>query len=279
MEKKKASPLRSLGVGLAVILGVAIYAYGFEITQIDLQELRSEQRQVSLVRVLRTLAQPEFIEFEHEEHVVAPIYVPCPATESIPALEAPAAAGPRLTVEPACAAPGEQVRVEGSGFFPNVEGPVRFVPGSDPTYSVQLGRDTARTMATVFQWHLYRLTARRRSAVHTRDALNVGTPQLTRTARDLGQIIETVFMALLATTLGTALAIPVSFMAARNLMKPIRSPLASIALSILGWPLGIGIGLLVVTQIGRLSALLSGNALGSLAAILVSVAVAWLVTR
>ena len=90
MEKKKASPLRSLGVGLAVILGVAIYAYGFEITQIDLQELRSEQRQTSLVRVLRALAQPEFIEFEHEEQfVVAPVYVPCPADGSALSPEAP----------------------------------------------------------------------------------------------------------------------------------------------------------------------------------------------
>ena len=90
MEKKKASPLRSLGVGLAIILGVVIYAYGFEITQIDLGELRSEQRQISLARVLRALAQPEFIEFEHEEQfVVAPIYVPCPANGSIPTPAAP----------------------------------------------------------------------------------------------------------------------------------------------------------------------------------------------
>jgi phosphonate ABC transporter permease subunit PhnE len=284
MEKKKASPLRSLGVGLAVILGVIIYAYGFEITQIDLGELRSEQRQISLARVLRALAQPEFIEFEHEEQfVVSPIYVPCPASGISPAVEAPVASGPRLTVEPACAAPGEKVRVEGSGFFPNVEGPVRFVPGSDPTYSVQLGRDTARTdgqgnFSVSFvvpnresdEVQYIRATMRR----------NVGTPQLTRTARDTWvKIIETVFMALLATTLGTALAIPISFMAARNLMKPIRSPLASIALSILGWPLGIGIGVLVVRQIGQLSARLSGNLIGSLAAILLSVAFAWLVTR
>ena len=57
------------------------------------------------------------------------------------------------------------------------------------------------------------------------------------------KIIETVFMALLATAIGTALAIPVSFIAARNLMAENKSPLTSIAFSIIGWPIGIYLGI------------------------------------
>ena len=85
---------------------------------------------------------------------------------------------------------------------------------------------------------------------------NVGLPRFTETAKVTWEkIVETVFLALLATTLGTVLAIPLSFIAARNLMKPVRSPLASIALSILGWPIGIALGYLVVNRIGQISAL------------------------
>ncbi|HSR19330.1 MAG TPA: ABC transporter permease subunit [Anaerolineales bacterium] len=261
-----------------------VYAYGFEITQIDLAELRSEQRQTSLVRVLRALAQPEFLEFEREEQaVVVPVYVPCPAEGSLPKVEPAGTDGQRLTIDPACGSPGDVVRVEGAGFFPHVEGPVRFVPGSDPANSVQLGRDVAQTDgAGSFSVSIELPDRQSEDVQYIRATMrrNVGAPQITRTARDTwGKIIETVFLALLATTFGTALAIPLSFLAARNLMKPIRSPLASIALSALGWPAGVWIGLQVVTQISRLSTQLAGNSLVNLGAVLVSAAAGWTIVR
>ena len=83
---------------------------------------------------------------------------------------------------------------------------------------------------------------------------NTGPPMLSQTAKDTWtKIIETVFLALLATTFGTILAVPLSFIAAKNLMKPVRSPLASIALSVLGWPIGFYVGLIAVQWIGNLS--------------------------
>jgi phosphonate ABC transporter permease subunit PhnE len=109
---------------------------------------------------------------------------------------------------------------------------------------------------------------------------NVGVPHFTQTAKDTwDKIIETVFLALLATTLGTILAIPLSFIAARNLMKPVRSPLTSIALSVLGWPVGMGIGFLFVSQIGSISASISNNILINLASVIVSPLVFWLAFR
>ncbi len=64
MKSNKPSPWKSLQIGLAVLVIMIIYAYGFEITNIDLEELRSERRQTSLVRVTRALAQPDIVEFE-----------------------------------------------------------------------------------------------------------------------------------------------------------------------------------------------------------------------
>lgn len=253
---KKSSPWKSLGTGLAVLAGLVVYAYGFQITKIDLEQLRSERRQESLVRVTRALAQPDIFEYEQvSEAFTAPVYVTCPADGGI--VEAPDTSGPYVTVTPSCAEPGETVTVEGFKFVPNSSGPVRFVPGSDPTNVVELGNDVATTEADGSFSIAIKLPKRPSDEVqYIRVTMrrNVGTPMFTQTAQETwNKIIETVFLALLATTLGTIFAIPLSFIAARNLMKSVRSPLSSIALSLLGWPLGIAVGYLLVSWVGKLS--------------------------
>jgi phosphonate ABC transporter permease subunit PhnE len=53
-------------------------------------------------------------------------------------------------------------------------------------------------------------------------------------------------------------------------MKPVRSPLASLALAVLGWPAGIGVGYLVVSYVGRVSASVFNGAWVNLAGVLLS---------
>ena len=271
---KKASPWKSIRLGLAVLLGLLIFAYGFQITEVDLEDLRSERRQESLVRVMRALARPEIFEYEQEVEVInAPVYVPCPATGAEPASEA-GAEGPSIVVTPGCASPGETVQVEGFNFAPNTSGPLRFVPGSDPANTVAIGRDTVQTDDTGH--FVYEMTLPERPSEdmqHIRATLrrNVGTPRFTQTARDTwDKIVETVFLALLATAFGTILAIPLSFIAARNLMKPVKSPLGSIALSLLGWPIGILLGYLVVKWVEGLSLPFTDNTAVNLIAIILA---------
>ncbi len=80
---------------------------------------------------------------------------------------------------------------------------------------------------------------------------NVGKPRLSKTAIDTwGKIIETVFLALLATTFGIIFAVPVSFMAARNIMKDIKLPMNGLSLTLLGWPIGMWIGGTVASFLG-----------------------------
>ncbi|MCB9160283.1 MAG: hypothetical protein H6644_10560 [Caldilineaceae bacterium] len=70
---------RSLRLALFIIIGIVIYAYGFTVTQVNLDELDSPARQESLTRIIRALARPDFLEWEQEEVTVErPIYVPCP---------------------------------------------------------------------------------------------------------------------------------------------------------------------------------------------------------
>jgi len=257
-DNKKASPWKSAQIGLAILFGLVVYAYGFQITKVDLEDLRSERRQESLVRVLRALAKPDLVEYDQTEEIInSPVYVTCPTGGAPSAPEHPAT-GPYLTISPTCANPGETVHVEGFNFAANTTGPLRFVPGSDTSNVVTLGRDNVETDdAGHFAFDLVLPKRPSADVQYIRATLrrNVGSPHLTRTAHDTWEkIIETVFLALLATTFGTFLAIPLSFIAARNLMKPVKSPLASISLSVLGWPLGIGLGYGVVRWVGGVSA-------------------------
>jgi phosphonate ABC transporter permease subunit PhnE len=284
MKKPKPSAWKSAGTGLAILLVLVVYAYGFEITKIDLEELRSEQRQLSITRVLRALARPEIVDYEREEQtVVAPVYVGCPADGTMPQVPVVETSGPYLSVIPTCAESGELVEVEGFGFFPRSTGPVRFVPGNDPANPVQLGRDTITTDADGnfrLQLELPDRPSDESQYIRATIRRNVGSPRFTQNARNTwDKIVETVFLALLATTIGTALAIPISFLAARNLMKSVRSPLAGVALSILGWVAGMGLGVLVIGQIAGLSKLLAATPLVNVAGVALSPAVLWLLAR
>lgn len=284
MKTKKTAPWKSLQTGLLVLLTLIVYAYGFEITNIDLQELRSEQRQQSLQRVTRALAQPDIFEFEKEEQkFTAPVYVTCPTDGTVPSVPVPDTSGPYVSVSPVCAEPGEIVTVEGFNFFPNASGPVRFVPGSDPTNLVELGNDTTLTDAEghfIIDIELPDRPSEDVQFVRATMRRNIGFPRFTETAKITWEkIVETVFLALLATTLGTLLAIPLSFIAARNLMKSVRSPLSSISLSILGWPVGILIGYLIVNRIGQISASLANSTSINLASVIVAPFISWSIFR
>lgn len=251
------------------MFGLVVYAYGFEVTQVSLDEISSPRRQESLTRVLRALARPDIITYEQTETTVTvPVLVPCPAGE--PDLPEPDTSGPYLVVTPSCADPRAEVQVEGFNFAPGTEGPLFFIPPSQVT--LNLGRFSVdgdgHFVMTV------RLPPRPNNEIQyirTATRQNVGAPQLTQTAKDTwDKIIETVFLALLATTLGVLLAIPVSFLAARNIMKDITSTLSGLALSLLAWPAGIWIGARIAGWIGEQSQALTGNNLVNVTGILVS---------
>ena len=285
MKTKKSSLWKSLRTGLLTVVVLLVFAYGFKITKVNLTELRSEQRQESLTRVIRTLAKPDLFKYEQEEVVAtAPVFVTCPGDAALAALAAPDTSGPFMVVTPPCADPETSVQVEGFNFYPDAKGPLRFIPGSDPDNPVTLGNDVAATDAQGHFRATFKLPDRPSGEVQFIRATirrNLGVlPQLTDTAYSTwDKIVETVFLALLATAIGTILAIPLSFLAARNLMVSVRSPLASIALSLIGWPLGIAIGFLAARWVGILGEPLTASLATNLAAVVIAPLVAWQAMR
>jgi phosphonate ABC transporter permease subunit PhnE len=257
-QENKASVWKSLKVGGIALLTMIIFAYGFQVTRVSLKELSSEQRQESLTRVMRALARPDFLEYSQEQVVYnSPFFLPCPSDGTLPVLPEKDTTSTYMVVTPACANPGDTVQVEGFNFPANASGPVRFVPGSDPANTVTLGRENVETDSEGHFIATMVLPDRPSDEVQyirVSPSRNVGLPRFSQSAKDTwDKIVETVFLALLATVAGTVIAIPMSFFAARNLMKPVKSPLLSISLSLLGWPVGIAIGLIVVRWVGSLS--------------------------
>ncbi|MBE9524737.1 MAG: hypothetical protein IMY76_06535, partial [Chloroflexi bacterium] len=126
MNKKK-SLIKSIAVGLAVVLGLIVFAYAFQVTDVNFGTTRSEVRLTQLTRVLRALAQPKIMEYEKQETVVmAPFYLPCPEDGVVLDLPEVDQSGPYLTTSVACASPKEMVTVEGFNLTPNAKGPINF---------------------------------------------------------------------------------------------------------------------------------------------------------
>ncbi len=83
-----------------------------------------------------------------------------------------------------------------------------------------------------------------RVATHSAADEFAHSPRISDNAKDTwDKILETVFMAFLATTLGLLIALPMSFLAARNLMKDIRTTVTNLSLNLLAIPIGGLIGL------------------------------------
>jgi phosphonate ABC transporter permease subunit PhnE len=240
-QQPKASIWRSLGIGAAIVAAVIVYAYGFQVTKVNLEETKSAHRQEQLIRIIRALAKPDILTYDKEElKVSVPIQVPCP-NNAWTAPE-PDKTKPYLVVTPACAEPGGEVVIEGFNMPLKTEGPMNFIPPS----KVNLDLGDIQTDASGY----FKITTnvpnrpdtteQRIEAVVRRP---IGAPHLTQTAYDTWEkIIETIFLALLATTIGTLLSIPLSFLAARNLMKEVVGNLIGLSAQAIGIPIGFFVG-------------------------------------
>jgi phosphonate ABC transporter permease subunit PhnE len=268
---------RTWWIGLAIVAGLIVFAYGFSATEVNLDQIRSEPRREGLVRILRSLARPELIEYDRQDTITdSPVLIPCQEGVSTAPLSVD---GRSLTMEPPCAEPRAEVTIEGFGFSANQLVRLSFVPGS----AVELRLADVRSDADGHFSAVVRLPNRPDENVQTIRAISsepVGSPRFTTTARDtLEKIIETVFMALVATTFATLLAVPLSFFAARNLMETITSPLTNVALGLIAAPLGVAGGVLAARGASVVAGMLTDNSLLALVGLVVTPLIAFRFVR
>ncbi len=279
MNNKKSFK-KSLGVGLAVALGLIIFAYAFQVTNVNFATTRDEVRQVSITRVLRALAHPDLIEYEVSELIVEmPFYLPCPDSGT-PALPEVVAGEPTIVANVSCGVAFEMVTIEGFNMPANVTGPISFVTSS--TVKKQL----ANFQTDGDGYFINEVVLPNRQPVAEAQAIratvrtNIGAPTWSANAvATWDKIIETIFIALLATFIGTLIAIPTSFIAARNLMVENTSPLTSVAFSVIGWIVGVWAGLKAASWLVALFDPINENLLLGLGGLIISAGLLYGVLR
>jgi phosphonate ABC transporter permease subunit PhnE len=275
----KGSIWHSARTFLIVIVLVVIYAYGFQVTQVNLQEAQAPARQTQLVRIIRGLVQPDFLYFDQDTQTAsAQMLVPCGTAAFQPL--APPDGGPSLRLDKTCGALGDMIHAEGSGFRPNTGGALRWQPpGGEERRLVSITTDSTGHFAASFM--IPRITASTEpQTIAAGLSWNVGLPHPSQALTITWEkIIETVFLALIATTLGTILSVPVSFLAARNLMEQITWPMTGTALSLLLAPVGGAIGWVVFGQVGQVGVGLGSQGWIGAPALVLGLGVSWLCLR
>jgi len=263
-----------LTVGLIII-----FAYGFQVTKINLEEPKQANRQSQLVNVLRALARPDLLAYETERlQIDAPVFIPCPATAAnLPPATPSAPGGPSISLPAPCAEPGSAMAVAGTGFNPADEVFLYFLPyKADASQQVELPltNKIVRPEADgTFKYEVMLKKDRTSEFPQTVRAVvnrTSGWPQPSDTVYNtFDKIIETIFLALIATTLGTVLSIPISFLAARNLMIQVTSLFGSLVTLVVAAPIGWVLGSWLFGAVGGAGVALlvhTGAATGSAAA-------------
>ena len=278
-KKETRNPfVRFLAIALSVSIIVVAYAFAFDRTDVNLEPIKDEQRKVSLVRIIRGLSRPDILDFEAIEtfHVVE-VLTPCQPGGFEPA--ARDTAGPYIEMFPTCALPGSDVTVRGHNFDPNQQGPLSFIPPSAVTLKLANIRADGDG-----EWEVTVELPDRPDEViqHLRFTTKERTGQwaLSDTARNTWEkMVETVALAFVATTLGTIVGIPLSFLSARNLMRSVRTPLVSVALFFVGLPVGILAGRQLGRWVTDVSANVGSSALAQLGLAIAVAFAGWLALR
>lgn len=258
-DRSRAALKRLLIVaGFAIVL--VIFSYGWTVTDINLARPQEPQRQQNVGNALRELLSPNVFTQNYEIiNATTSFVMGCPADFAPPQIQPPADGSPYIVVTPACGSSNEIITVEGFNFGSNqlarinwiaTDGERRirrvvdaegdnFITRADGSFSVQI--EVPRIRGTSGQTH----------TIETQGRIPIGAPQLSETTRLVAEkMLETIFLALIATALSILPSAILSFFAAHNLMRPIRMTLGSLLVMFIALPIGYAIGAALLGQLG-----------------------------
>jgi phosphonate transport system permease protein len=258
---------RSATLPIAIIL-IMGYTVGWQVTGIDPSALTKNLDRAS--SIIRPMLNPDFIAHRELTNTAwVPVEVPCgpnppPATNTIN--------GINISINPDCGNLNDVLILQASGLWPDAQTEIqwqtpigdRLPMGTGNTTALVKTADAQGNLNAVIQVPSSALTAAPDPTIplEHRVYLIQAKPepgyQLSKNGGYVVQgIIETLFLALISTTFGALLAIPVSFLAARNLMggNPITLAIYTITRTILNIvrsiePLIIAIVFVVIVGLG-----------------------------
>jgi phosphonate ABC transporter permease subunit PhnE len=280
MKTDRRSGLRKVLTILAVILAVMLIAMAVDVTDIDLREPLKPKRQENLVALIRELVRPDILKYDNQTRSTN-MSVRMPCSENVQ--------GSQVSIEdrvailaPNCVTTTQDVlNLTGDGFAPATNGVVGWYPfGAQlPRKVAEFRTDTEGSFAVSFTMPDVR-ESEDPQRLEIVEVLNRDLTGLSDTTIEtLDKILETILMALMASTLGTILAIPISFLGARNLMSGIGWPLAAIMGAIIGLPIGAFVGFQVTDILVDLSDFARVQPLFGFAVLILDLFVLWLILR
>lgn len=217
---------------LAPILLGAIVIYALGVDAVEFRTDRLISGASSVRPFLVSLTDPELFTRETEDLTgVEPVQVPC--VDPLPPPNRNPTADPDVIVSEPCASVEDTLTVRGEGFFPNLETELRWV---NPIGDVQfLLRDGEPIVVETDENGAFETTITvplavpitqqpgpgetQTHAIRVTQARPFGPPVATETLKlVIEKIGETIALAFISTVMGVLFAVPLSFLAARNLM-------------------------------------------------------------
>lgn len=273
MEKKEAKGQPKRRWGRWFIFGLVLFvlfAYAIDTTDINFEEPQDPDRQAVATRVVRALARPDFFVVQEETRSMN-ITVRIPCAEEVTGSSFSLSDGRTATITPNCANTTQDVLIlTGSGFRPRTDGIVRWHPPGEVVTTRALTAfrtDGQGNFEVDFTMPDIRPSEEpQRIEIEEQwpsgGFLGTGVVGLSNASKiTIEKMAETVLLALLATTVGTILAVPISFLAARNLMENVGLPLASVMTAVLGLTFGYVIGAWATRTLLDVAATLTNNTL------------------
>ena len=232
-------------IGLFLILIIVYFSMGWQVGQIDMVKLVTEIGDAQ--KLVGDIFWPWERAIEYPETYIAPsavVMVPCFDEETLPTEHPDGEA--RLSISPTCGdlaelegAEGTELTLTGTGFTPNNEITILW---NDPLKSEFTARqdgdflifpaDENGEFEVVLNMP-YRLIppsageGQQDWTIIAQQVESVGTPEASEELTlVVEKMIETIFIGMMATAFGIILALPFSFLAARNLMSGSRFTLA-----------------------------------------------------
>ncbi|GEM_PF-224209 len=256
-----------------VLLGTLVL--GTRIVGIDLPKAIREYRETG--RILGDIIWPWRAAFDYEAtelRATALVQAPCPPGESGPPVNQPKAGEPWVVVTPTCGdlsvrdtkgklqygtllhirgggfVPGKVVKIKwenpiGNAFTPRGLGPTEIEVGPDGTFESQLYIPDVVIPSFAQGPQIHKLHAVQPGALKF-------TGQLSREMKlALQAMLESVMIGLMATVVGMVWALPLSFLAARNLMFSLRTSPQGLVGGVLGLALGAAVGWWLAARLGQ----------------------------
>lgn len=202
--------------GFFIVLAVIAYIIGYQVTEINLGKLFTSLSKSQ--KILNDLIHPDLFTRATTNATLNVVFpVPCGSAQS-PTYPT---SGPRIIPDVPCANSKDMITLQGYDMAPNTDVKLQWLlPSGDLLFSTWAATDASGNFTA--QVEVRPITATTNgipSQLQADTAVPYGKLIPSNALKDVvNNIIVTIFIALLATTVGTIIAAPISFLASRNIM-------------------------------------------------------------